>query len=125
MGQQRDDLLLRQPGPKQRRAFSLGETGFAGRTVQHPPFLVGPVTITHTQVTGIPFAIVATLRVLATEPSEVVHGLPSVAREPNVKQSSLYKTAHLACNTSKTPEKYRKKTGNSIFGRRVLRRGIP
>jgi hypothetical protein len=105
VGQERNNVLLRQPSAEKRRAFSFGKTALAGPTVQQAALLVGSVVVTHAQVAGAPFAVVGTLRVLATEPSQVVHGLPSVAREFITERPRFYKITDLTCNTNETPGK--------------------
>ena len=80
VGQNGDDGLFGQRGPKQGRAFAFGATCLAGRTIKHAPRFVGAVAIADAQIAGRAFAVVGALCVLTTEPSQVVHGLPSVAK---------------------------------------------
>src|SRR3979409_2067792 len=72
MSQDRDDLFFRQLRPEQRRALAFGKTRFTARTIEHPSLLVGSIAVTHTQVAGIPFTMISTLRMVTKKHREVL-----------------------------------------------------
>jgi hypothetical protein len=80
VGQNRNDGLFGQDGAKERGSFAFRETGLASRAIKHAPLFVGAIAIANGQVASAAFAVRGALRVLTTEPGQVVHGLPSVAK---------------------------------------------
>jgi hypothetical protein len=73
------DLVLGQAGVEQGGAFALGEAGLAGLTVKQAALLR---TVLHAdgQVSSAALAVGRALFILTAEAAQLVHGLPSVAR---------------------------------------------
>ncbi|QJW98079.1 hypothetical protein FTUN_5659 [Frigoriglobus tundricola] len=79
----------RQSGVEQWGALALGEPGLAGPAPEHPR-LVRPITGRHGQVPVVPFPMVGTMGIEATEAAQVVHdGSQSVGANANREAESL------------------------------------
>jgi hypothetical protein len=76
MRQDRNNLLVRQLSPKERRALAFGKTCLAGPTIQDAPLPVATVTVADAQVAVAALAVIRALFVLTTERSQIVHGRP-------------------------------------------------
>jgi hypothetical protein len=74
--QDRDNLLVGQLRPKERRAFAFRKTLLTGPAIQDPPLLVPAIVVADTQVAVPAFTVVRTLLVLATKLGQLVHGRP-------------------------------------------------
>jgi hypothetical protein len=67
-------LLLGEVTAVERRALALGEAGPAGVAVELPELLVLAESAADREVTGVALTVERTVRILAAEAGEVVHG---------------------------------------------------
>jgi hypothetical protein len=70
-------FVIGQFGTIQRRAFAFREAFLAGATGENAPLFVGTIAETNTQIVEAALAVVGTIGVLATEGSQVIHGVSS------------------------------------------------
>src|SRR5262249_12294404 len=86
----RSGLVLRQVSPVQRRPLAFGEAGAAGAAIEESKLAGLAESTGDGEVSGVATAEVGTLRILATEAREVVHGLRSeLEREARTRLEAL------------------------------------
>jgi hypothetical protein len=69
-----DGGLIGEPAAEQRRALAFGEAGAAAVAVEESELLVPAVSGTDREVSGVASAVERTVRLLAAEAGQVVHG---------------------------------------------------
>ena len=77
MLEDRQGFLLGKFGAIKRRAFAFREALLAGATGEDTALFVGAIAEANPQVAEAALAVIATVRVLAAEGFQVVHGAPS------------------------------------------------